>query len=224
MDTFRNILGALVLSLFATQASAYTISSVGDSFLVDWSTTTTNGSLISANSTFTVDSFSTTAIALTIDITNTTILTSLLTNADITTFGFGVDPNATATLVSAGSTFDMVSAGSGPHQNFPGGYKDIDICIYADGCSGGNTTHGLRAGETDTVKILLSGDFSSGFAELLYFPLKFQTSNGSYEPAGCVNGDCTSIPEPTVPALLGIGLLLMTILRRRTSRPLQVLD
>lgn len=213
MDIKNKIICILAALAFSAQAQAIQISSAGDTFDVDWSATTTNGSLLSATSTWTVNSFSSTQIQLSIDITNTTILTSLLTNADITTFGFGIDPNATATIITSGSTFDMVGTGSGPQQTFPGGYKQIDVCIFAQGCAGGSVTDALNAGESDYITLLLSGDFSGGYADMLFFPAKFQTSDGSYEPAGCVN--CTTVPEPAVPALLGIGLLLVGAARAR---------
>jgi hypothetical protein len=216
MDIKSRIISIMAALVFSTQAQAIQITSASQSFVVDWSATTTNGSLLSATSTWLVDSFSLTQIQLSISITNTTILTSLLTNADITTFGFGVDPNATASILTAGSTFDMVGAGSGKQQTFPGGYKQIDVCIFAQGCAGGTVNDALNAGESDYITLLLSGDFSGGYANLLFFPAKFQTSDGSYEPAGCVNGNgCTTVPEPSVPALLGIGLLLVGAARAR---------
>lgn len=216
MNIRNNLLGLLTGLVMSTQVQAIQISSAGDTFSVDWTATTNNGSSLSAASTWTVNSFNSTQMLLSINITNTTTLTSLLTNADITTFGFGIDPNATASIYSAGSTFDMVSAGSGPQQTFPGGYKGIDVCIFAQGCSGGTVNDALNAGETDSIQLLLSGDFSGGLAQLLFFPAKFQTSDGSYAPAGCVN---CSVPEPSILALMGIGLLLIGLMRTRKSVP-----
>jgi hypothetical protein len=60
------------------------------------------------------------------------------------------ESNATATLSSAGSVFDWVGSGSGPQQNFPGGFGGIDVCLFADGCSGGNVNNGLQAGASDS--------------------------------------------------------------------------
>jgi hypothetical protein len=224
MDTKNmktRILGLLFALLFCAQAQAIQISAVGDTFTVDWSTTTTNGSLLSATTTWTVDSFSTTQILLSIDITNTTMLTSLLTNADIVSFGFGVTPNAKATITQQGSVFDSVGVGSGPQQTFPGGYKNIDVCVYAQGCSGGTVNDALHAGDSDSLQLLLKGDFSGGFADLLYFPLKFQTSDGSYEPAGCVNCP-TQVPEPSILGMMGLGLLLIGLVRIRRRVPVSI--
>jgi hypothetical protein len=190
----------------------------GDTWDVTWDTETANGSDLSATSSWTVTSFSTTTIVLAINIENTTSLTGTgqnLSNAGITAFGFGIDPDATAVLTTSGSTFDNV--GANQNQNFPGGFKEIDVCIYSDGCSGGSQGNALAAGESDAVTITLSGTFLTT-AELFFFPLKFQTSDGSYEPGGCIDGDCYTAPAPAILGVMGIGLMGMvfsTGLRRR---------
>lgn len=220
----NKLLALLTALLFTCQVQAIQINGAGDTWTVDWlvsaSSTTGLSSDLTATSSWQVTSFSATQIVLDISITNTTTLTPLLTNADIVSFGFGISPDATASISTAGSIFNMVSAGSGPQQNFPGGFKDIDVCIFASGCSGGTVNNALHAGATDSLQLLLTGNFSSGSTSLLYFPVKFQTNQGSYEPAGCVNGNGCTVPEPGMAGLLLIGLLGitgMTVLRRKKS-------
>jgi hypothetical protein len=202
---------ALLASLFlSAQAGAIQISS-GDSWTVDWLVdASVNPRLtqnLSATSSWLVSSYSSTRIILDVTITNTTLLAGLLSNADITSFGFGTGPDVRATPILAGSTFTMTGAGHGPNQTFPGGFKGIDVCIFFHECAGGSAPSGLRAGESDKLQLLLTGSFGST-TELLYFPLKFQTNRGSYEPGGCVN--CSSnAPEPSILVLLGIGLALI---------------
>ena len=220
MKTLNIFTTLLVALLFSAQASAIQISSAGDSWTVDWfvdsSITAGLSQDLSATSSWLVSSYSSTQIILDVTITNTTLLTGGLTNADITSFGFGTDNNAKASLLSAGSTFTKVGAGSGPQQTYPGGYKGIDVCIFFQNCSGGSAPSGLRAGETDSLPLLLTGNFSP-ITELLYFPAKFQTNQGSYEPGGCVN--CGgSAPEPSILALLGIGLALIGFAHQRKNR------
>jgi hypothetical protein len=220
MKTIRTLTYILAALLFSAQASAIQISSSGDSWTVDWfvDASISGTEDLSATSDWLVSSYSSTQIILDVTVTNTTTLTGSLTNADITSFGFGVDPDATATLLSAGSTFDSVDSGNGPNQTYPGGFSGIDVCVFYQNCSGGSAPDGLRTGETDSLQILLTGSFGD-ITELLFFPVKFQTNQGSYEVGGCVEGeDCGNVPEPSILALLGVGLALIGFAHLRRNR------
>lgn len=184
-------------------------SDVGSSFSVDWNVAV-GADQLGATATYQVVSLSASQLTLGISITNTTLLSPTLTNADILSMGFGISPNATASFVTAGGVFDGIGAGSGPNQTFPGGFKGVDVCVFGQGCSGGAVAQGLHAGATDAFTLTIAGDFAGGTLDLLYFPVKFQTSRGSYEPGGAL------IPEPSAALLFGIGLLLARVpLRRR---------
>jgi hypothetical protein len=187
-------------------------SDIGKSFDINWFLGAGYQPLtqdISATSNWKITSFSNSQIGLEIKVSNTTQLTSLA-NANITSFGFGIDPNATATFAQAGAIFDNIGTGQGGQQNYPGGFKAIDICIYADGCNGGNVNNGLVAGATDTIKLALTGSFGGG-ASLQFFPVKFQTSAGSYELAG----QPTAVPEPITILGLGVGTIGGGLLKRK---------
>jgi len=180
----------------------------GDSFDVSWFV---SDPALGAAATFTVTSFSDSAVGLAITLGHTTDLVAAgLENAAILSMGFGVDPDVVATLTSAGSVFGTVDEGSGGQQSFPGGFKQVDVCIFAAGCSGGSVNDGLAAGETDSFQISLtpvSSDFSDGVT-LAFFPIKLQTSAGSFEPPG----DLTPpIPEPTSMLLYAAGLLVVGV-------------
>jgi hypothetical protein len=227
MHTSKTLLLALVGVLLAGTSQAFTFtdlgtqagnppsdlqavgvlaSDAGDSFDVYWSV---SDPALSAMATFTVTSFSDSSVVLDITLDHTTDLAdSGLSNAAILSMGFGVDPDVVATLTSTGSVFDLVDDGSGTQQTFPGGFKQVDVCIFSEGCSGGDINSGLAAGDSDSFQVTLtptSGDFSSGLT-LAFFPLKFQSSAGSFEPAGSFT---PPIPEPTSALLYVAGVMVI---------------
>jgi len=46
---------------------------------------------------------------------------------------FDLRLDITVALPLASGVFDMFGEGSGLQQNFPGGFKGIDVCLFADG-------------------------------------------------------------------------------------------
>lgn len=155
-------------------------------------------------------------------------------NAAILSFAFGVDPNAIASFnfeapdasdpTNDGEATDMDVFGSIENQtgqqNFPGGFKEMDVCIFSAGCNGGNINTGLQAGDHD-YNIMLRLDFlSAGFTngsyfEMLFFPMKFQSSFGSYELPGDT-ADPISTPTPQTVFLMLGGLSLIGFAFRRS--------
>lgn len=207
-----------------TYQAAIAATDVGQSFSLEWLVPAGTGSLpvdLTAIVTFSINSFTLDAtgndiLSLGITIANTTDLSAYPgTNSAILSFGFGVAPNATASIGASGSVFDTVGTGSGPQQTFPGSFKQIDVCIFSDGCSGGDVNSGLQAGSSDSLVINLTGDFDQGGSgpgavSLLDFPLKFQGTWGSFETPG----QTTSVPEPGTLGLLGIALLGLGMTKR----------
>jgi hypothetical protein len=229
-----------IAAMFATSASAFTMydtgetggnpessllgvtmtdADVGDDFDIDWSVANVGGTDdLSATGNFTLVSFSETEFVLAVTISNTTVLSSTLTNADILSIGFGVTPDATAAFVSGetGTVFDGIGEGSGTGQNYPGGFKGIDVCVFGQGCAGGAVAEGLHAGDSDTFQLTITGDFSDLTADLLYFGAKFQTNLGSFEPGG--SGPSPGVPEPSAALVFGIGIAFASTRVRRTAR------
>ena len=177
---------------------------------------------LSAEADVTVAAFSNSSITLDFAMKNTTVL-NLLANAGITSFGIAVEPNATSVSFNSlgGGAFTNAILQTG-QQNFPGGFKQIDVCVFTQGCSGGSQGSALAAGATDTFRVIIGGNFSGGSVTLTPFPIKFQTSAGSYEFAECTEGPCgggsNEVPEPGTLLLLGSGLAGFAVLRWRKNK------
>lgn len=195
---------------------------IGNSFDVFWTVPT--GTIptltrdLSANMTVTVNAFTANTLDLGISITNTTDISGGF-QANILSFGFGVDPDATPTYLTPGTIFDGIGSGNGPQETFPGGFKQIDMCAFSQNCSGGNVNGGLvGGGASDSMVIRLTSDVLDDFimggslmTTLMSFPLKFQTGVGSFEPAGM------AVPVPAALWLLGSGLLGLGVFARRKA-------
>ncbi|VEP18481.1 conserved exported hypothetical protein [Hyella patelloides LEGE 07179] len=204
-------------SELSVSAITLTASDVDKTFDVDWRLTAgeedNDGGTIapidlSAEANFTLTNFENDRITLEVALNNTTILSSGVTEAGITNFGFSVSSNATNVnfIDNPDNGFTEAIINGNGQQNFPGGFKQIDVCVFTNGCSGGSQGDALAAGNSDDFFLELFGDFSSG-ATLSSFPVKFQTTQGSF------SFENQEIPEPGMIIALGlftIGSLVIT--------------
>ncbi|MGL5873141.1 MAG: cistern family PEP-CTERM protein [Xenococcaceae cyanobacterium] len=198
-------------------------SDIGQSFTLNWllpANTFTNTQNISSTGTFKVNNLSSSNLELQVQLTNTTVSSY---QAALMSLGLGVDPNGTATIAQAGTKFDGVSAGSGPNQTFPGGFKNIDVCAFAaNGCAGGNINQGLQSGgNSDTFTLNIAGSFgTTPQVTLNSFAVKYQTEDGSYEIPGTIHqGGSTAVPEPSAASAFGVlALASLGLLKKKANK------
>jgi hypothetical protein len=200
---------------------AVTINDIADDFTVNWflaqGGSDNDGSTapfdVSTTAAFDVTVFNATRLTLGVTITNTTNTSN---QSSIHSFGIGVNPNATSVSLSnpGNVVFTNAEVQSG-QQNYPGGFKQIDVCVYSpNNCSGGAFNGGLLSGNMDAFTLTIFGNFSGGSVTLAPFPIKFQTSGPSLEFAG-TTGATAAVPEPGTLILLGSGLTGLGLKRWR---------
>ena len=228
----------LAVTAFVVLASgsvqAVTINDTGDDFTINWflaqGGSDNDGSIapfaVSASATFDVTSINETRVTLGVTVTNTTNTSN---QSSIHSFGIGVNPNLTN--VSLSQTGNVVFTNAkilSGQQNYPGGFKQIDVCVFSpNNCNGGAFSGGLLSSSTEAFTLTIFGNFSGGSVSLNPFLIKFQTSGPSVEFAGTegatakgaiAKGAIAAVPEPGTLMLLGSGLTVLG-LRQWRQRP-----
>ncbi len=227
-------LGALFAIAFwggGAIAAPITITGPANDFTINWSYSPVSGSTASATAAFDVTSLTSSELRINVQITNTS---TRLANAGITSFGFNINPNATAATMNTFGGNDTVTDtdkfNAVAFGNLPA-IAAIDVCVFAgNNCNGGPQNNLLGIGETDYFTLTIFGNFGVSpsvsfldvIANTLYggtgpFGIKFQTNLGSYEFTGNgrpPGGGDDPVPVPGVALLLGFGLLGLRKMQR----------
>ncbi|MBD2345468.1 cistern family PEP-CTERM protein [Anabaena subtropica] len=204
------------------QAEISKANDIGKTFEIDWYLATgtyppnTLTQPLSATSTWTIVNFTNNALTLQISLTNTTPTTPNDINARLTSYAFGVNPEATSIDFSDGSNTDTDAFGEArlnPNPTIPSfNQVDIDVCFIAgNNCAGGGGG-GLLSGQTDVMNLTVNGNFTDDKAFLQFFAARFQTGEGSYVLAGKPG---EPVPEPITMLGLGVGTAGLGALKRK---------
>jgi hypothetical protein len=207
-----------LFGLFSAVGNATVISSGSSNPLgFTWSYSSAAGALTGSGS-LTLSGFNTSTLTMDVILNNT----SLLSSNRLTSFGFGINPNATGVTFSDASDAGMVNASMSSIPSL----ATIEVCAFGGpNCSGGGNG-GILGGGSDAFRILLSGAWGSS-VDIAPIGFKYQTGSGSFEfttssssgsTSGGLSSSGTSVPEPGVLALLSVGLLGQALLIRQRRR------
>ncbi len=196
MDKFFISLFALLL---ATQVQALQIGAHGDG-AGDWQKRARLADAL-ADGNWLVNSYNNNTFVIDISNSSNTALSSMLTRsrmftrADVNTFGFG------------SRNFDR---NPNNHDSLDRMFSDWGLqLLHPD-----DVNAGLHAGATDIYQLELTGNAGDYIDQLLH-PMRFRTAQGYYLVKGDVSR-LTSVPEPSILVLLGVGLIGIGLMRRRT--------
>jgi hypothetical protein len=201
------VIAAALFSVGAAQATL--VDSSNNVLNFSWSYNTGSSTLTGYGS-MTFSGFGSTDLTAVTSLTNT----SLLSSERLTSFGFGIDPNATQVFFSDSGDGGMIAAELSTIPSL----STIEICAFGGQNCPGGANGGILGGASDEFTLLLKGTWGS-FVDVAPIGFKYQTGYGSFEFLTS-SGSSGSVPEPNSGALtlLGLGLLGASFaMRRRRS-------
>jgi len=201
-------IAAAALSLSGA-ANAVLVTSGSPSTNFSWSFNT-GISLLTGVGSMLVSGFNSSALSASISLTNTSALGGQ-GGERLTSFGFGIDPNAAGVAFVDVNDGGMVDASLSSIPSL----ATIEICAFGGSNCAGGSNGGIFAGTSDSFALVLAGNWGSsvnidpiGFKyQTGYGSFEFTTSSSSSSSTTSTSSGTVSEPATSSMALLALGLL-----------------
>jgi hypothetical protein len=193
----------LALSL---PSQAVPISAADNVYTFSWSYNSgTSAGMLTGTGSLTVTGFDSSNLNVLVTLNNT----SSIGSNRLTSFGFGITPDATGVTFTDTADAGMIRASLSSIPSL----ATIEVCAFGgQNCSGGSNG-GIRGGRFDTFTVGLLGTWGSS-VEIDPIGFKYQTGSGSFEFTTTPGG---SVPEPGPLALFLVGAIGLAAWPRRKS-------
>jgi hypothetical protein len=195
------LFAGLGLASGASQAVMLSSAPGGNSYSFNWNQAFGSYAL-TGNGVLTVSGFGTNQLRIEFTLTNTS------PNAGqggdrLTSFGFGIDPNATSVRFVDAADGGMRRAGFVSNGTLVSNVAGVEICGYSgSNCSGGSNG-GIWAGMSDTFTLLLDGAWGNS-VNIDPIGVRYQTGSGSTSFSVPPSANVPA-PGPLALFLLGIA-------------------
>ncbi len=166
--------------------------------------------LFTGSGSMTLSGFNSSALTVAVSLNNT----SDPALKPLTSFGFGIDPDATVVAFTDVDDGGMVGADL---DNLPG-LAMIEVCAFGGANCAGGGSGGLLGGASDLFTIVLGGTWGDS-VEIDPIGLRYKSANFEISPVGPRISAPTAVPEPGTSALAmaGLGLIALGLAKPRKA-------